>query len=356
MLAARMHSHRTIPRAPSPWRTLLATLGLAGAAATPVIAADEGLMKDVTFGDYAAAASSSELARRVLTPLAFERLAPRLAHANAEPLDLAQERFVVYVPPGAPPPGGYGLLVFIPPWPEAALPKDWPRVLDRHGMLFVSAAHSGNDADTLDRRIPLALLGYENIRKRYRLDPDRTYVGGLSGGSRVALRVALAYPDLFRGALLNAGSDPLGGDGIALPPADLFRRFQDSTRLVFLTGDRDEVNLHNDLVSRKSLHDWCVLDVASVTMPRTGHRIADAAGLERALKALDAPNDVDAAKLASCRADVEHVLAAATAETEAAIAAGDRVRAREILNAIDARYGGAAVAEIASLRKKLGSP
>ncbi len=333
-----------------------ATLGLAGLGTPAAMAADEGLMKDVTFGDHAAAASSSELARRLLTPLAFERIKPHLADAKAEPLDLAQERFVVYVPQGAPPPDGYGLLVFIPPWPQAALPKDWAHVLDRRGMIFVSAAHSGNDADTLDRRIPLALLGYENIRRRYRLDPSRSYVGGLSGGSRVALRVALAYPDLFRGALLNAGSDPLGGDGIVLPPADLFRRFQDSTRVVFVTGDRDEANVHNDLVSRKSLRDGCVFDVASVTMPRTGHSIADAASLERALKTLDAPRDVDANALASCRADFDHALAAKTAEAEAAIAAGDRARAVEILNAIDARYGGAAAVGIASLRSRLGTP
>lgn len=350
-----MEMHRTIPcgRFRASWHALLAALGLA---ATPALAADDGLMKDVTFGDYAAAASSSELARRLLTPLAFERIGPRLANAKPQPLDLAQERFVVYVPEGAPPANGYGLLVFIPPWPEAALPKDWPHVLDRHGMIFVSAARSGNDADTLDRRIPLALLGYENIRRRYRLDPDRAYVGGLSGGSRVALRVALAYPDLFRGALLNAGSDPLGGEGIALPPADLFRRFQDSTRLVFLTGDRDEVNLHNDLVSRRSLKDWCVFDVASVTMPRTGHAIADAAGLERALKALDAPHGVDETRLANCRAGVERDLASNVAEAEAAIAAGNRARATEILNAIDARYGGDASTEIAALRRKVAAP
>ena len=347
-----METHRTIAR--SPWRSLLATLGLAGLGAAPALAADGGLMKDVTFGDYAAAASSGELARRVLTPLAFERIRPRLADASAHSLDLAEERFVVYVPQGEAPAAGYGLLVFVPPWPEAALPKDWPSVLDRRGMIFVSAARSGNDADTLDRRIPLALLGYENIRKRYPLDPARTYVGGLSGGSRVALRVALAYPDLFRGALLNAGSDPLGADGVALPPADLFRRFQESTRLVFLTGDRDEANLHNDLVSRTSLREWCVFDVASVTMPRTGHRIADAAGLERALKALDAPQTVDAAKLASCRADLDRTLAASVAEAETALAAGDRARAADLLNAIDARYGGAAAAGIASLRSRIG--
>ena len=51
----------------------------------------------------------------------------------------------------------------------------------------------------LERRLPLALLGYWNARSRYPIDPDRVYVGGLSGGSRVAQIAALAYPDVFRG-------------------------------------------------------------------------------------------------------------------------------------------------------------
>ena len=62
--------------------------------------------------------------------------------------------------------------------------------------------------------MPLALLAYENIRRSHTLDANRVYVGGMSGGSRVALRVALAYPDVFRGALLNAGSDPIGDGAV----------------------------------------------------------------------------------------------------------------------------------------------
>lgn len=119
-------------------------------------------------------------------------------------------------------------------------------------------------------------------------------------------------------------------------------------------GERDEVNVHNDLVSRASLHEWCVLDVAAVTMPRRGHAIADAASLERALNALDAPRGVDAEQIARCRAEVDHELAAKTAEAKAALAAGDDTRARDLLNAIDARFGGAAAPAIASLRNKLG--
>jgi pimeloyl-ACP methyl ester carboxylesterase len=311
-------------------------------------------MKDVTFADASAAASSAELARRLLTPLAYRRVAPHIGDARAMPLDVAKERFAVYVPEGAPPPNGYAVLVFIPPWSEAALPRDWPRILDRHGMIFVSAANSGNDADTLDRRIPLALLGYENIRRRYPIDANRVYVGGLSGGSRVALRVALAYPDLFRGALLTAGSDPVGGNnGLMIPPADLFRRFQDSTRVVFLTGERDEVNVHNDLVAAKSLRAWCALDQETLTMPRRGHEIADAAGLERALRELEKPAPSDPLDLASCRAGIEQKLAADVADAEAAADRGENEQAVDAMNAIDARYGGLAADALAGIERRI---
>ncbi|GAA0704054.1 hypothetical protein [Dokdonella soli] len=265
-----------------------------------------GLLQNVTFTDYSPLSRSAEIARRMLTPLALQRAQAYLAakgHALREqPIDLAQETFVVHVPEGAPPETGYGLLVFVPPWPQAKLPDSWSPALDRHHLIYVSAANSGNDANVFDRRVPLALLAYENIRRRYPLDPGRIYVGGLSGGSRVALRIALAYPDVFRGALLNAGSDPIGDEQVPLPPADLFRRFQESTRLVYLTGERDEFNRHADLVSQRSMRTRCVFDLESEVMPRRGHEIADPAALSHALDALDKPSAVDPDRLAQCRA------------------------------------------------------
>ena len=335
-------------------RAALRTMvGLAGSGVVEPVIADNGLTKDITFGDYSALSSSAQLARRLLTPLAYERLQPHLGDARAQPLDLAQEKFAVYVPPGAAPAQGYGLLVFIPPWPDATLPSDWPRVLDRRGLIFITAANSGNDAATLDRRIPLALLAYENIRRRYPIDAERVYVGGLSGGSRVALRVALAYPDVFRGALLNAGSDPIGDEAITPPPADLLRRFQSSTRVVFLTGERDEVNVHNDLVSQRSLRSWCAFALQSVIMPRRGHAIADAAGLARALEKLDEPAVTPAERIDACRADLDRALAADVAKANAALASGDRERATSTIDEINARYGGFAAAQIKALEIRL---
>jgi len=102
---------------------------------------------------------------------------------------------------------GYALLVFVPPWPDARVPWGGPPSWNNTVVIFVSAANSGNDASILDRREPLALLAAQNVMRRYPIDPERVYVGGFSGGSRVALRIALGYPDVFHGALLNAGSD-----------------------------------------------------------------------------------------------------------------------------------------------------
>jgi poly(3-hydroxybutyrate) depolymerase len=110
-------------------------------------------------------------------------------------------------------------------------------------MILVSAANSGNGAGVLNRREPLALLAAENIMRSYPLDPERVYIGGFSGGSRMALRIARGYPDVFHGALLNAGSDPIGNAQIPLPPQELLRQFQESTRVVYVTGAHDNFNL-----------------------------------------------------------------------------------------------------------------
>lgn len=312
-----------------------------------------GLDSNTAFDAYSPLSRSTEIARRVLTPLSYRRAQLRFAHLEAQPIDLARERFAVYVPAGPAPPNGYGLLVFIPPWPEASLPDGWSPILDRDHMIFVSAANSGNDAGTLDRRVPLTLLEYENIRHRYAIDPSRVYVGGMSGGSRVALRVALAYPDVFHGALLNAGSDPIGTDAIALPPLDLLRQFQESSRLVFLTGERDEVNRHNDLVSEKSLRGWCVLDVDAIVLPRRGHEIADGAGLAKALERLDAPRADDRAKIDACRGGLDRDLATKVAGVESTLARRDSNGAEKAIQAIDAQYGGMAEHAIDAWQRRL---
>lgn len=337
--------------------TSLSLLVLSCAQPAPV-PRPEGALREVTFDRYSSYSRNQEIARRTLTPLTL-RYGQQMLETTGQafrdqPIDLTKERFTLYVP-GVAPKDGYGLLVFIAPWNEPTRPQLWRLPLDRHGLIFVSAANSGNEAKVLDRRLPLALLAYENVRALYPIDPKRVYVGGLSGGSRAAEMTALAYPDLFHGALLNAGSDPIGGEaGIYLPPAELFHRFQ-QTRLVYVTGESDELNLRDDQISRGSMRDWCVFDIAILNARKLGHEPLDQPSLNRALDALEQPAAIDPDKLARCNARVQQELAARLSEAEAAIARGDRDAARAQLRNIDARFGGLAAPAILDLDARIST-
>lgn len=335
---------------------LLATLWMPLLAAAGDAPAAGGLQHDVVFTDYSPLSRSSELVQRLLSPLNAQRVnqaSMRPGHAMREqPLDLAQEKFAVYVPSHAPP-HGYALLVFVPPWQEASVPPAWLSPLDRHGMIYVSAANSGNDADVLDRRVPLALLAVYNIMRKYPVDPRRIYIGGFSGGSRVAERIALGYPDLFHGALLLAGSDPIGSAQLSLPPATLFRQFQDTMQLVFLTGKDDQDHLDMDARSQQSLREWCVFHLDIVAAPWSGHEVVAPGPLDHALDLLDKPAQPDPGKLAECRARIGRHLTGQLQQADGLLASGKPEAARMLLDKIDVRYGGLATPRSIQLAEKI---
>lgn len=319
---------------------LLAMLTSAADAQT----APAGLRNGVVFTEYSALSDTAELVRRLLSPLKALRINQEAERAGkalrGQPIDLANERFSIYVP--AHPSHGYSLLVFVPPGPKAEVPAPWIPVLDRHDMILVTAANSGNDANTMDRREPLALLAAQNVMAQYPVDPQQVYIGGFSGGSRVALRLALGYPDLFHGALLNAGSDPIGSADVPLPSPELFRRFQESVRLVYVTGERDDTPLIDDMHSRQSLEKWCVFDQVTVSEPRKEHELADASAFSRSLDALVRHTQSHPNKAADCRARLDEELSAQLKQVQDSFSRGETSAARRLLDKIDARYGGLA--------------
>lgn len=297
--------------------------------------------RDVVFTRTTPLASSAELARRVLTPITQRAIAK--GTIREQPIDLAHEQFALYVPAAKAPPEGYGLFVFVAPWPDVTRPVMWRAPLEEHRLVFVSAANAGNDASVLDRRMPLALLAAENARALVHIDPARVYVGGLSGGARVSEMLALAYPDVFRGALLNAGSEPIAGEnGVYLPPADLFAQFQ-RTRLVYVTGERDDLNLQDDQVSRDSMRDHCVFDVVVQVPRRLGHEPLDRDSLERAFAALDERAPPEPARLKECNERMQRRMAEDLAQ----------VRDRAGLLRLDARWAGLAAPRLLELNATL---
>jgi hypothetical protein len=325
--------------------------------AVPLAAFAEGqTFRDVVFSDYGEMSSDKEIVRRLLSPLAAARLERESARPGrpmtGQSVNLSDERFVVYVPAqGAA--RGYGLLVFVPPWQDARLPQGWAKVLDRSAVIFVSAARSGNEENVLNRREPLALLAAQNIIRRYPVDPERVYVAGFSGGSRVALRLALGYSDIFRGAILNAGSDPIGSSEIPLPPRDLLFKFQNSSHLIYVTGELDTPHANEDLVSIRSMRQWCLFNVDNFLQPRVGHEVATAAALARSLADLTTAIEPDPAKLAACRSAIDTELETNLQSMEASIANGRMTEARKRLKTVDDRFGGLAAPRSLDLASKL---
>lgn len=323
----------------------MATIGIAWGSLAAAQDVATGLRENVTFTNYPPLARNSQILSRVFTPLTLAGIQRDFARSGKSvsetSVDLTAEKFLVYVPPTQPP-GGYRLMVFVPPWQKAQLPQGWGRVLDQFGMIFVTPARSGNEEDIISRREPLALIAAQNVMAQYPVDPAQVFVGGMSGGARMALRLALAYPDLFHGALLNSGSDVIGTITEPLPSAALFRQFQTGTRLLYVTGDHDAANVESEMRSKRSMQDWCVSDIASIKMPFTGHEVASPAILTRALQALLQPDRPDPERLASCRAAIEAEIADKLAKADALIAGGKRADAQKTIKEIDAEFGGLA--------------
>jgi len=301
-----------------------------------------GLHENVTLTAYANEAATAELLVRLQSALQWRRVQDALAAKRQRlpdyTVDLAAERFSVYVPKCAAPPQGYGLVVFIPPWREAQVPSDWRATLDDLGLVFVTAARSGNEADPILRRAALALDASAAVRKALPIDANRIYLAGFSGGARVALHVALAYPDLFRSALIDGSSDPVGSKLVPLPRMELLRRAQERLRLVYVFGGHDEFNAHSARRSAASAREHCLFDVTTLEMPGRGHERADPAAWKRALAALDAPpRAARPDELSECRAKLDRARQDDITEARKMLS-NKAADATKVLEALDERW------------------
>lgn len=316
--------------------------------ATAAVDAQTGL-REVAFDRYGAATHGLNFLQRTFSPLAGEAMRRRLAAMGktlaAQPLDLSKERFALYIPRTLPPPNGYALLVFIPPWDDANLPSGWASVLDQQGVIYVSAAKSGNDQDVLRRREPLALLAVDNVAARYFIDSDRVFIGGFSGGSKVAERLGLAFPDIFHGMLLNSGADRLGVVPYMVPARPLLSRLQDTMRIAYVVGRRDDVNVSESDESSHSMVEHCIFNEQTFTMPNAEHDVATPQSLSNALAYLSKPGRQDVPRRAACQAGWEATLARRLAAVDAAIAGPKPADARALIYKLDAELGGLAEPE-----------
>ncbi len=138
----------------------------------------------------------------------------------------------VYVPDNYRPEIPTGLMVYISPMPSGKIPPRWKSVMGKRNMIWIAARHSGNRVLVVRRGI-YALVAPALAGKYYTIDPDRIYLSGLSGGGRVASKLATDYPQVFKGAIYNSGAD-FWDEGTS-KPLDLIKQ----NHYVFITGTKD---------------------------------------------------------------------------------------------------------------------
>ncbi len=316
----------------------LAVAGLAPPARSPTLVAD---------------ASPAAIARRMLSPLVHRALAdattPGRAALQAVP-QAEPTRHEIRIPRtvGERP---LGLLVFVPPTDRFRIPPAWHGPLDEAGLVLVVAHDSGNAQDVLARRVPLALQGVAVAAREHRIDPSRIYVAGFSGGSRVAQMLAVGYPDVFRGALLMAGSDPLGSHRLSVPPAELMSLVQVRSRIVLATGRGDSLALERDRQAAASFRRRCVDGLLVDHASRRGHSLPAAAEFRRGLELLQRP--VDAENAGGCRARLEVHIRDRLARIAADAERGRLDDAGAALRAVDIDYGGLAAPATLALAARL---
>lgn len=133
-----------------------------------------------------------------------------------------------------------GVLVYISPRPSGSMPPAWGEVMAARNLLWVGANDSGNEI-AVGRRVELALLALRVAAQCADIDETRSYLGGFSGGGRVASMMMPFYPHLFCGAVFICGANPVGfleAHQVALM-AD--------HRFLFLTGSGDFNRLDSEL-------------------------------------------------------------------------------------------------------------
>lgn len=316
-------------------RTLIAiACGCAGIAAGAELAL-------VPFDAPAPLADRDVIASRMLHPYQYARLRASAGDRalTGAPLDPSAERWHLFTPDDCSADRPCGALVWVHPWHEAAPPRGWEPVLRRARVVFVAAARSGNDQPVLDRRVPLALFGLAGAQARVAIDPARVWIGGFSGGGRVASRMAAAYPDVFAGGIFVATADGPGTADSPLPGGERLAALRRG-RYWAVVGDADPENhsILRDAV--KHFRRACALATRFEVETDWGHRMPDGRDLEHAIRFLDRAEPVAPAAQAACERTASADADKAVAAVRGRLATGDRAGARRELLAAHRDWGG----------------
>jgi dienelactone hydrolase len=218
--------------------------------------------------------------------------------------EVTNELFRVLVPTAYATNGSWGLLVWISPADDASIPVDFQAELEVHKLLFVGAQKSGNHRHPLDR-FRLALDATCNMCRRYPIDRRRIYIGGFSGGARMASMLGVGYADIFTGTLCVCGvnfyADVAGPGGkyypgTFVPDPGVLLQGKRKGRFVLLTGENDENRENTQRVLTSGFKREGFRHVFYLEVPGMSHTMPPAKTLGKALDYLAGDLDGEGAR------------------------------------------------------------
>jgi predicted esterase len=156
-----------------------------------------------------------------------------MAYASTE------QRYQLYVPEEYTPERAWPVVVFLSPGDTPLGWEPWEKCCKDRGLFFCSAYRAGSGRSALVRtRVVLDVL--DDVRRRYRIDPERTYLIGFSAGGRLACELAFALPE-YAGGVAVLGGKP------SLPRLAYLRYLvQDRLSLALVAGARDRRRDENE--------------------------------------------------------------------------------------------------------------
>jgi hypothetical protein len=215
-----------------------------------------------------------------VTYTAAELLDPETIDTVSEFMDVNDEIvWNMHVPESYDPNVPAGLMVYISPSNQGWMPKGWRSVIDEENLIWISASASGNEV-LVAKRMIYAVLAPQIATASYKIDPDRVYLSGFSGGGKVSGMVAINFANIFRGAIYICGAQYWSEDR-----PQMFSQVE-KNRYVFLTGSED---FNRDLTYRifRKYESAGLENVELINVPRMTHQNPSARYFLKAINFLD---------------------------------------------------------------------
>jgi pimeloyl-ACP methyl ester carboxylesterase len=146
--------------------------------------------------------------------------------------DSKKQTYELYVPQQYDSKTAWPVVLFVSPGDRGAGFQQWQQTLQKRGIIFASPHQAGNNCP-MPRRVRIVMDVLDDLRRNYNIDPDRVYIGGFSGGGRVACAIAFALPEYFGGVI------PVCAGGDLRDESWLRQRVIDRLSVAQLTGETD---------------------------------------------------------------------------------------------------------------------